>query len=311
MKKLIVLMLALFWLAGVLAALDSKFLRVVYQSKTPVANNVSVTDKYAFINNDWQLYVYSVNSGWNPLLETAFSSSYPITDVFSLDNNRIYICSHEPTNDVAEIDSLNTYGRIYLANRLTCDKARREGATLYTSNAENGLEIYDIGKGVAPQLISAFSGKWGFVDMEARYPYVHALNNFGYVIIDITDLTQPRSVGTNYEIVDGRVLCVNRNIAWIGAAGTLFAVDFTYSDKPVIINRYRFSADITDIQAKGNDLYVGLKTSGLKIMDITYPKMIKEKNSFYLKTAVTSIAVLEDYIYVGAGLQGWVILEYR
>jgi hypothetical protein len=311
MKKSLLITLTLFLITISLVGLDSKFLRVVYQSKTPMANNIKVSDKYALVHNDWQLNVYAINNGWNPTLETAFSSSFPITDVISLDNNQFYICSPEPTNDVEEIDSLNTYGRIYVANRLTCDKASREGATLYTSTPENGLEVYDIGKGVAPQLISGFSGKWGFIDMQARYPYVHALNNFGYVIIDISDLTQPRAIGTNYEIVDAKVLCVNGYIAWIGAAGTLLAVDFTYPDKPVIINRYRFASDITALQARDNELYVGLKAYGLKIMDITYPKKIREKNSYILKNAVTSIAVNEDLLYIGNGILGWLILEYR
>jgi hypothetical protein len=312
MKKIVPLLVA-FTILGVncLLGLDNKFLRVIYESRIPAVNNIKVFDQFAYVNNDWQLYIYSLRNIWSPTIETGFASTYPITDVFSLDNNYIYICSYEPTNEVTEIDSLNTFGRIYFMNRLTSHKVKREGATLYVSHRENGLEIFDIGRGVFPQKISSFSEKWGFLDIEAKYPYLHALNDFGYVALDISDLTNPRTIGTNYEIVEGSVLAVNRNVVWVGALSTLLAIDITYPENPVIVNRYRFSSDITDIKARGDELFVSLKSSGLKILDISNTRFIREKNSFYLLTAINSIALDGDYIFLGAGNQGWFILEYR
>lgn len=291
--------------------IDDKFVRLIYQSKTPIANNIKVLDQYVYINNDWNLYIYSVKNIWNPILETAFSSSFPITDVLNLDYNHIFICSHEPTNEITEIDSLNLYGRIYFIQSLTCNKARREGPLLYTTHRDNGMEISDISKGVMPQKLSSFSEKWGIIDLEAKYPVVHALNDFGYVNIDVSDLAYPKTNGYNYEIVDGTVLCVNRNIVWVGAGSTLLAIEVTYPDKPVIINRYRFSSEINDIKAKGDELFVALKTTGLRILDISNTKFIVEKNSFYLKTGINSIAIDGDNIYLGAGNQGWYLIEYR
>jgi hypothetical protein len=107
------------------------------------------------------------------------------------------------------------------------------------------------------------------------------------------------------------VLSVNRNIVWIGAGSTLLAVEITYPDHPAIINRYRFSSEILDLKARGNELFVALKSTGLNILDITNPKKISEKNSYYLRNGVTSLALEADYIYLGAGLKGWYVLEYR
>jgi len=312
MKKTALSMIILVLLCvNLVAILDNKFIRVVYHSKIPVANSIKVSNQYVYIHNDWYLYLYSIRNLWNPVIETGYMSTFPITDVENTEDSYIYICSHEPTNEITEIDSLNTFGRIYFAQRLTCNKARREGNLLYTTHRENGMEIYDISKGVSPQMVSSFTENWGLIDIEARYPILHVLNNFGYVQINVKDLTQPRTVSNNYEIVDGTVLSVDRNIVWVGAGETLYAVEITYPDKPVIVNRYRFNSEINDIKARGNDLFVGLKTTGLKILDITSPRNISEKNSFYLINGVNSIALDEDYIFLGAGTQGWYILEYR
>jgi hypothetical protein len=312
MKKLLISAILFLAIAGSsLSALDSKFITVIYQAQTPVADHIRVWDEYAYIFDDWQLYVYNLKNNWKPFVETAFSSSFPITDIELLDYNHIYVCSHEPTNYVAEIDSLNLYGRIFVMERLTCNKARREGALLFTSHLENGLEIYDISKGIIPQRIVSFSENWGIVDLETRYPVIHALNEFGYLYLDVMDVSNPKTVGFNYEIVGGTVLSINRNIAWIGAGSTLYAVEYTYPEKPTIINRYRFSSDIFDLKARDNELFVGLRSGGLKILNISNPKRITEKNSFYLKTGIYSVFVDGDYLYLGAGNQGWYILEYR
>lgn len=309
--KKAILAVNLLLLIVVLNSIDTKFIRVIYESKIPIANNIQVFDQYIYVNNDWYLYVYNFSNIWSPYIETAFNSSYPITDVLLLDHNKIYICSHEPTNEITEIDSLNRFGRIFQSHRLISNKARREGVILYTTSVEHGLEIFDLGQGLLPQKLSSYSEKWGFKNFEVRYPTIHALNDFGYVYLDITDLKMPKNLGTNYEFIDGSVITVNRNIAWIGAGNNLIAIEFTYPDKPTIINRYRLASDITTIKAKGNELFVGLKTSGLRILDITNPKNIIEKNSFYIKTGVNSIALDDEYLYLGAGNQGWLVLEYK
>ncbi len=312
MKRLsISVIFILLSIAAGLHGLDSKFIREIYHSKIPVANRIKVFDDYAYIFDDWQIHIYNVQSNWKPTLETAFSSTFPITDVELLDYKHLYVCSHEPTNYITEIDTLNRFGKIYVVERLTCNKARREGSLLFTTHRENGLEVYDISRGIVPQRVSTFSENWGILDLEARFPTVHALNDFGYVNINVMDITQPRTIGTNYELAGPTVLSVNRNTVWIGAGSTLYIVETTYPDNPVIINRYRFSSDILDLKARDNELFVALKSGGLKILDITNPKRISEKNSFYLKTALSSIFLDNEYIYLGAGNQGWFILEYK
>ncbi len=310
-RKRSVLLAALLLSCLTLSGFDDKFVRQVYHSPNPIARNIKCNGELVYVYNDWYLYVYSLANIWNPVIETGFLSTYPITDVETLAQNQLFICSHEPANYITELDSLNTFGRIYTVQRLTCTKVKREGTLLYASHRDNGLEIYDISKSVYPQLLAGFSENWGVIDLEARYPEVHALNDFGYVNIDVTDITHPRTVGSNYEIVDGKILSVNRNIAWVGAGSTLLAVEVTYPDKPVIINRYRFSADINAIEARGNELFIALTTSGLKIMDIANPRKISEKNQFYHKSGITSIALEGDYIYLGADTKGWFVLEYR
>jgi len=310
-KHRLVLVILLAVLAISLQGFDSKFIRVISQTKAPVANGIKLNDQYAYVYNDWYLYVYSLKNLWAPQIETGFINTFPTTDVLSLDYSHIFVCTHEPTNELTEIDTLNTFGRIYFAQRLICDKAKREGAMLYTTSTTNGLEIYDISKGITPQKISSFSEKWGIRDFEAQYPLIHALNDFGYVNIDISNLENPHTNGTNYEIIEGSVISVNRNIAWIGARSTLLAVDVTYPDKPVIINRYRFSSDINDIKARGDEIFVALNASGLKILDISNPKRIVEKNNYPFKTALKAVAVQGDNIFLAAGAAGWIILEYR
>ena len=289
---------------------DTKFITYITQVKGFTSNHINYYEQNIYVNNESFVRIYSLTNPWSPRIEAEFVSTSPITDIVNLEPNRFYVCSPEPSTRISEIDSMNTFGKILFAEPLCCFKADREGAMLYTADNNRGLEIYDLGKGLVPAKTATYSEKWGIRDVVVHYPRIHALNNYGYVNIDVSDSAFPVEAGRNYEVVDGNILCVNNSIAWIGAGSTLVAMDFTDPKHPILINRYRFNYDITALVAKDRELFVGLENSGLKILNIANPNRITETNSYFVKTGVSDIALNGEFIYLAAGRLGWIILKY-
>jgi hypothetical protein len=300
-----------FFLTSNLTAEPYKFITPIGQIKRVPVNDIKIYEQTAYVISDNDVYIYSVSSPWSPKLETGFHSFRTISDLVNVEANRFYLCTADAANQVIEMDSLNTWGKIYFVEKLSCQKAEREGATLYTADLNIGLEIYNLSRGLLPEKLTTYSEKWGIKAMAARYPRIHALNDFGYVNIDVTDLSHPVESGKNYEIVDGTVLSVNRNYVYIGAKSSLIVLDISTPSAPRIVNRLRLSSQINALICKDNELYIGTEQSGLKVMDITNPIRIREKNSYNVISTIKAIALDTDYIYLAAGKDGWVILQYR
>lgn len=310
MKQIMLLLLLLSLLSCGNLNADTKFLSYLTQVKGFNATSVHYFEQYLYVSNAHDIRIYSLSNPWSPRIEAAFQASSVITDIVNLEANRFFVCSPDPACKVTELDSLNDYGKIFYDERLTCTLADREGAMLYTADATTGLEIFTLGNGIFPSKISTFSEKWGIRDLVVRYPRIHALNDVGYVNIDVSNTAVPVTAGKNYEVVDGQILCVYNNYAWIGAGNNLVVMDIQNPSKPVIVNQYRFNDHINALVLKDNELYVGLEGSGLKIMDIKNPLQISNTYSYFLEEGVFGIALNAEYIYLAAGKLGWIILRY-
>jgi len=302
------IVLSLFWQA---LGAEYKFLNVIATIPEFQATGVRTYDQYAYVWSDKELRIYTLSNLWQPRLTTAFVSGQPISDIAVLEPRHLIVCSPEISNTVTEIDSLNELGEIFRVETLSCEHIDREGALLYASDSQKGLEIYDIGKGKLPQLLSVFSQKWGILDFQARYPFIHALNTYGYVKIDITDTQNPTSQVVNYEVTRGTKLCLLRNYVLIADGSTLVIMDLSDSGKPVIVKRFPFAYKINAVQAQGNDIFVALEKNGLRILDLSNPRKIYEKNSLAVPGGVFSLAVENDRLILAAGRKGWLIVSYR
>ena len=310
MKSLILIILILSFTLGI-GAVDNRFLYPLGQIKGVEANRIQVADSQVLTHNLSQLWVYSTFNVWQPRLEASYYSQYRIEDVNFQAGNRIYLSSHEPANNVSPIDSLNMYGRIYFIDTVIGDKLTREGSTLYVADRFRGIDIIDIGGGVSSELIANFSEKWGIKDFVATYPYLYALNDFGFVTVDISNQNFPLSIATNYQIPDATKLVKYGEYIYVAAGKEILVLSVRDPENPILVTQMPFFNVIQALAVKDNRLFVALGKGGVKILDISVPNRISDMNTFYPPAAAIDIALGNDYIYIAMGKDGWMIYEYR
>lgn len=309
MKRLLLHFLLLSSLA--LGAIDDRTPYLLTHQKDIQPYSVDSSEDQVILRSQNYVWVYSLFNPWQPRLEAVFLSAARIEDINVLGGNQLYVCSQEPTNVVSSVDTLAYPGRIYFTNLLIGDKVTREGSLMYVADRFRGIDIMDIGKGGMREIKSTFSEKWGISDFHAEYPYLYALNDFGLVTVDISDLQFPVSLGVNYEITDATVLAKNGNIIWIGAGKRLLAINAEDLQKPKLINQFRLSNDIQDLEIKDNRLFIALGRGGVKILGIKNPLKIEDLNTIYPAISVYDIALNGDLIFLALGRDGWMIYEYR
>lgn len=312
MKKLFWLCLLLFALSSsILAAVDNKFINRIYHNKQHPSYNIALSGDKVINSSKNQIWIYSVFNPWQPQIDASYYSVAPIEDFEMMGDRYLFISTREPTNTLLEIDSLNVFGKIFFTTLLEGDSIQREGSTIYVSDLQRGVEIIDIGSGGARETKSVFSEKWGIRRFVTEYPYLYALNDFGLVTVDISNLSMPLSIGLNYEIIDARIIAKNANTLWIGAGKNLLAINVTHLDRPVLMNQYRFAYDILDIEIKDGRLFAALGYGGVRIIDISNPTRMEELNWINIQTGALKLALYRDYIFISSGNAGWYIYEYR
>ncbi|MCB5253054.1 MAG: hypothetical protein RBR69_03295 [Candidatus Cloacimonadaceae bacterium] len=310
MKRLILIILIALFMIGA-KAVENRFLYPLGHVKGVEANHIQVADSQVLTHNLNQLWVYSTFNAWQPRLEASYLSEYRIEDVNFQTGNRIYLSSHEPANSVSIIDSLNMYGRIYFIDTVIGDNITREGSTLYVADRYRGIDIIDVGGGVSTELMSNFSEKWGIKDFVAQYPYIYALNDFGFVTVDISNQNFPLSIATNYQIPNATKLVKYGEYVYVAAGKEILVLSVRDPDSPVLVTQMPFFNVIQALAVKDNRLFVALGQGGVKILDISVPNRISDINTFYPPAAAIGIALGNDYIYIAMGKDGWMIYEYR
>ncbi len=310
MKHFVLILLLL--AAVALPAIDDRIPNLLVHMQNIQPFNVDCNEDQVILRNQNYLWIHSLFNPWQPRLEAVFLSSTQIEDVNILGDNQLYICSREAANIITPVDTLAYPGRIYFTNQIIGDRVTREGSMLYVADRFRGIDIMDIGKGGMREIKSTFSEKWGIRDFIAQYPYLYALNDFGLVTVDISDQQFPISLGINYEIADATLLAKNGNIIWIGAGKRLLAINAEDMNKPKLINQFRLSNDIQDLEIKDDRLFIALGKGGVKILGIRNPLKVEDLRTIYPTTAsVYDVALAKDLIFLALGRDGWMVYDYR
>lgn len=310
MKNTLLLVLALLVCVSA-AAIDYRIPQLLAHMKAPQPYNVDFQEGQVILSNQNYVWIHSIFNPWSPRLEAVFSSQYIIEDVNMLGGNQLYVCSQEPANLVASVDTLSYPGTIYFTTTIPGNRITREGSMLYVADRFRGIDIIDIGKGGMREIKSTFSEKWGIRDFIAEYPYLWALNDFGLVTVDINDLQFPVSMGVNYEISDATEMVKNGDIIWLGAGKKLLAINAADMNHPRLIFQTRLSNDIRDLEIKDNLLFIALGQGGVKILDVTNPIRVEDLRTIIPYFEVFDVALDGDLIFLALGKDGWMIYEYR
>ncbi len=310
MKK-ITLFTLLVLLAGLLFAADGRFVYPLVHVKDGDAQHITAENDQILVHNNRQLWIYTLFNPLQPRMEASYISTHKVEDVNLQGNSYIYVSSQEAGMMLAPVDSLSQYGRIYFTNTLIGDKVRREGATLYIADRYRGIDIINVGRGGSYDFLGNFSEKWGIRDFDAEYPYIYALNDFGFVMIDVSDLSYPIGLSTYYQLSDATMLVKDGDYVYIGAGQDLFVLSVRDVDNPMMISQYRLPNEIQAMKIKDKRLFLALGRGGIKILDISVANQMRDINTFYPPGAAVDVALYDDYIFVAVGKDGWVIYEYR
>lgn len=275
------------------------------------AQNIQVENSLALVRNQNQLWVYSIFDVLSPRLEASFKSLHRIEDVNLQADNYIYVSSKEPSNTVTSIDSLNQFSRIYFINTVIGDKITREGATLYVADRYRGIDIINVGRGGSNDFLANFSEKWGIKDFCAEYPYIYALNDFGFVIVDISHQSFPKSISSFYQIGEVGLLAKDRDYVFIAGGKELYAFSIRDKDNPKLLAQMRMGYDIKAIEVKDSRLYLALGRGGIKVFDVSVPQKMEEINSYQSPFPALDIALEGELIFIAMGKEGWMVCEYR
>ncbi|MBW6514508.1 MAG: hypothetical protein K0B87_07115 [Candidatus Syntrophosphaera sp.] len=305
------LLVILLLIAGLLGAIDTKYPHLLAHLRDINPLNVDSFDDQVILRSQNYIWIHSTFNPWQPRLEAVFLSPARIEDVNMLGDNQLYVCTQEASNSVVTVDTLAYPGRIYFTNNILGDKITREGSMLYVADRFRGIDIIDIGKGGMREIKSTFSEKWGIRDFIAQYPYLYALNDFGLVTVDISDLQFPISLGVNYEISEAKHLAKNGDILWIGAGKRLLAINIADLKRPRLINQFQLPNDIQDMEVKDDRLFLALGRGGVKILGIKNPLRVDDLNTIYPAQSVYDIALDKDLIFLALGNDGWMVYEYR
>lgn len=298
-------------IAGSLRAIDDMIPYLLVHLDNIETYDVDCFEDQVILHNKNYIFIYSIFNPWQPRPEAVFLSSNRIEDVNILGDNQLYVCSHEASNTISSVDTLAYPGRIYFTNNIIGDKITREGSILYVADRFRGIDIIDIGKGGMREIKSTFSEKWGIRDFYAEYPYLYALNDFGLVTVNISNLQFPISMGINYEIANATVMAKNGDIIWIGAEKQLLALNVADLDHPRLVNQFRLSNDIQDMEIKDDRLFLALGRGGVKILGIKNPFRVMDLNTIYPARSVYDVALSKELVFLALGKDGWMIYEYK
>ncbi|HQQ67495.1 MAG TPA: hypothetical protein PLX77_01580 [Candidatus Cloacimonadota bacterium] len=304
-------LLIMIMLAGMLLAVDNRFVHPLAQVKDAQAYSIDVDSGNVLVHNQHQMWIYSTFNAWQPRLEGSFTSLHPIEDVNIQGGNYLYVSSHEPTNTVTVIDSLSLNGKIFFMNTIIGDKLTREGSTLYVADRFRGIDIINVGRGGGGDLLANFAEKWGIRDFTAEYPYLYALNDFGVVTVDVTLQDFPIGIATNYQISNATRLVKDKDYLYVAAGKELQVISVRDINRPIQVAQIRLANAVQGMAVKDQRLFLALGQGGVKIFDISTSSRPEDINTFFPPFAAHDIAVENDYIYVAMGREGWMIYEYR
>lgn len=186
----------------------------------------------------------------------------------------------------------------------------------FIANGKAGLQIYDTSTIAASEqmtLISQLEIKDGVtqgVFLSGNHAYL-AVKDIGLVIVDITDLQEPRIVQKPYPINGNPTqVYVQGSIAYLanGKEG-FYALDARVNVKTELLGQTGAQLIARGVTKSGNYLYVAAGERGLRILDINNPQTPQEVAFYDTAGRSDAVAVTGDAALIADRNNGLVIVD--
>jgi hypothetical protein len=314
LNKLILILVFVFFLCfgstSLFAFENYKFLSSLDTVPVPYASKLAIADNTLYVYGDSILSVYSANNISRPTKITEFKTNEDLNSIQPIPPYNVLVIGPMELS-LKENTDLNTTGRIFRIQTFAGSNAVREGTNLYVANSDTGMEIINLANGNMGRTVSYFHDYYGLKSIDVKWPMVYALNKFGFVIIDVSDLENPVAKGTNYQILDAKCIAVKDTFALIGTKNSLIVMSIKNPDKPFIVSQVPYPYPVQNIRINNTDAFVCIGKGGLRVIDFSRPKKPIETNSFKGKDRIFDVAFNDEYVYVADGKGGIRILLYH
>ncbi len=269
MKRFYQLVVAFVLLAlGLAGAQDTLKMQLVGKYSFPYLEGIALQGNYAYVLDN--------------------SSSPPSMTVVDVSN---------PANP-AWVNGINLSDDLYYPNHLFPYDSH-----LFVGAAGAYFSIVDVSNPASPRLVGGYDEYCNDARFKDHLAYLAAGTN-GLVILNIADLSHISEVGSYETTPNVLGLDVQDTLAFLACDdGSVQAVSIKDNANPFLISNLAISGYAYRIALAGHRAYVADGTKGLRILDVSDPKNMKEIG-FFVSDSVTSnvkfinLQVLGSYVLV-------------
>jgi|GEM_PF-3794560 len=230
-------------------------------------------------------------------------------------DDRLYLIDRFSSIAISDVDDQHQFHTVgsLIENRANALNVHVIDTTLWVLR-DIGLRWYNISDPANPVFgdfipdgIGTVNGQ--FVDKLVYLVQDRAENIRTLQIFDIANPLQFRQLSSTPLVKSPRTVAVGKGRAYVGTADTgVYVFNIADSTAPVELGYAPLPDTAVSITLEGQFAFVGFKTTGLGIYDITNPLPIAVSTYRGVKT-ITDIAIDDHYAYLTADSQGIVVLD--
>lgn len=192
------------------------------------------------------------------------------------------------------------------------EEIKKSGDLLFLAESIFGMDIYDVSNPSNPTLVKSKAPVYADTfDMNNNNIFA-VVYNHPTEYLRVYDRTNPLSIEVIAELnlegsVGSRQASLYQNHLYISAGGLLTVVDVNNPDVPVVTQLKNwdgaggYSLGIAEFDIKNNTLYASSGTGRLLVLDVANPSTPTFIKTINLTTGSDSLAIIDDYLYLGNG----------
>ena len=183
------------------------------------------------------------------------------------------------------------------------------GEFAFIENRENGMVVLDI-QDPESIIVHSIYNEFSFITcpvIQRSFLYCVCYDDPNFRVVDMSDPRNPVSIGGNYFDFRGRIedMAIDDNHAYIPAGSSLWIIDISNPESPVLTVEYNCGFHITDILVSEDVGYIG-SYNEIMITDLTDKSNPTEVGSFQLEIGfnIKDVVLFNELLYITYNIDG-------
>lgn len=181
--------------------------------------------------------------------------------------------------------------------------SERVGNIVFVADQDAGLSVYDVTTPLLPVQIAVFQTDSHAFDVTVRGNLAYVGLALGLQILDISNLSNIRTVGGFTTTDNVRTVEVRDSEAFLGSASTLTIVNVANPAAPTLLSRLS-NIGASRLELAGNYLYAADSTRGLRAVNITNPVSPQLATTLLAGFNVVDVEQQGGFLYVATSNNG-------